>query len=135
MEGFPQIGVDNFLVVCHHIRCTFGDQITSIENGNAISNPKYRLDKIVQTTTYTYNAAGDLLEIYEQGQDAVRYLKRGFVYDGSGRLSEIRWRRNSKEEFNRMVYAYDQKGICSTVETFYPATEYRVLTKYIYAFY
>lgn len=105
------------------------------QNSNLTGESRYKLDKVTLTTTYTYNAAGDLLTVYEQSPSYPKFLKKSMTYDALGNLKEIKWRRNPNEEFNMMVYNYDSKGICATVETFYPATDYRVLTKYVYAYY
>jgi hypothetical protein len=56
-------------------------------------------------------------------------------YDAKGNLLRIKWRRKGTEEFNSITYQYDDRGLCSTAETHYPATKYRVLTKYVYETY
>jgi len=105
------------------------------QKSNLTGESRYKLEKITLSTTYTYNSAGDLLTVYEESPSYKKFLKKSMAYDSQGNLKEIKWRRNPDEEFNMMVYNYDNKGICVTVETFYPVTDYRVLTKYVYAYY
>ncbi len=105
------------------------------ENQKLKEEAKYRMDKIMLTTTYNYNNNGDLLEIYEEVPGSGKFLKRDFLYDSDGNLVEIKWRRKETDLYNRMTYTYDKNGICSTLDTYYPDTDYRVLTKYSYARY
>jgi hypothetical protein len=105
------------------------------EKKNLKEEAKYKLDKITLKTTYNYNSGGDLLEITEETPGSAKYVKKGFKYDASGNLIEIKWRRKGTEEFNTITYAYDAKGICATMVTNYPATSYKVLTKYTYEFF
>lgn len=105
------------------------------ENQKLKEEAKYRMDKIMLTTTYNYNKNGDLLETYEEVPGSGKFLKRNFLYNSEGNLVEIKWRRKENDQFNRMTYTYDKNGICSTVDTYYPDTDYRVLTKYSYAHY
>ena len=93
---------------------------------------RYKLNKITVRNTYNYSPAGKLCEITEESPGIPRYVKKSLTYDPSGNLTEIKWRRNGKEEFNRITYQYDQLRLCTTADTYYPATKYRVLTKYIY---
>jgi hypothetical protein len=102
------------------------------ENKKLKEEAKYSLDKITLKTYYNYNASGDLLEISDENPSSARFIKKTFSYDPNGRLVEIQWRRKDKEEFNRISYTYDPKGLCTTADTYYPATKYRVLTKYVY---
>lgn len=100
---------------------------------NLKEEAKYKQDKVTLKTTYSYGPSGKLLEINEENATTPRYLKKGFTYDARGNLTEIRWRRKPNEEFNTISYTYDQKGLCQSSETWYPATKYRVMTKYEYA--
>jgi hypothetical protein len=102
---------------------------------NLKEEAKYRLDVITLKTTYNYNPAGVLVEISEEAPGTARFVKKSLTYDSKGNLLEIKWRRKGNEEFNRISYQYDEKGLCATADTFYPATKYRVLTKYTYEYY
>jgi hypothetical protein len=101
-------------------------------NKNLKEEAKYKLDKITLKTCYNYNANGDLVEISEEVPETVKFIKKSYTYDTGGNLLEINWRRKGNEEFNRITYTYDNKGLCISADTWYPATKYRVLTRYTY---
>jgi hypothetical protein len=96
---------------------------------------KYKSDKITLKTTYNYNASGALTEIMEEAPGVGKFVKKNLSYNALGNLLEIKWRRKGTEEFNRITYQYDDRGLCSSADTYYPATKYRVLTKYTYEYY
>jgi hypothetical protein len=96
---------------------------------------KYKLNKISVRNTYNYDNTGALTEVLEEGPGIVRFVKKSMSYDSKGNLIEIKWRRNGSEEFNRIIYQYDERGLCTSADTFYPATKYRVLTKYNYEYF
>jgi len=102
---------------------------------NLKEEAKYKLDIITLKTTYNYNETGVLVEISEEAPNAAKFVKKSLSYDVSGNLIEIKWRRKSAEEFNRITYQYNDNGLCTTADTYYPATKYRVLTKYTYEYY
>jgi len=96
---------------------------------------KFRMNKMTVRNTYNYNSTGALNEITEEAPGLQKYVKKSLSYDPNGNLLEIKWRRNGSEDFNRISYTYDDKGLCTAADTFYPATKYRVLTKYTYEYY
>jgi hypothetical protein len=96
---------------------------------------KYKLNKITVRNTYNYSPSGALMEITEEASNIAKFVKKSMNYDAKGNLLEIKWRRNGAEDFNQITYQYDDKGLCITSDTFYPATKYRVLTKYTYEYY
>ncbi len=105
------------------------------EKKNLRSESKYKLNKMTLRTTYNYSPDGDLLEITEEGPEGGKYVKKSFAYGTRGLVAEIKWRRRSNEDFNSITHQYDARGICLQSITFYPATNYRALTKYSYEFY
>lgn len=102
---------------------------------NLKEEAKYKLDKMAVRNTYSYNNMGLLSEITEEAPGVAKFVKKSMAYDAKGNLLEIKWRRKGTEDFNKITYQYDSKGLCITAETLYPATKYRVLTKYIYEYY
>jgi len=96
---------------------------------------KYKLNKIMVRNTYNYNTSGSLVEITEEAPGVAKYVKKSMGFDTQGNLVEIKWRRNGSEEFNSITYKYDERGLCTSADTFYPSTKYRVLTKYSYEYY
>jgi hypothetical protein len=99
---------------------------------NLKEEAKYKLDKITLKTNYTYNNSGNLVEIAEESAGAPKFVKKTLTYDDKGNLIQIKWRRKGADEFNTISYNYDAKGLCISAETYYPATKYKVLTKYTY---
>jgi len=105
------------------------------ENKNLKEEAKYKLDKFTLRTTYNYNASGDLLDISEERPGTEKFLKKCLTYDAGNNLLEIKWRRKNNEDYNQITYTYDEKGICTSAITWYPATKYRVMTRYTYEYY
>jgi YD repeat-containing protein len=105
------------------------------ENKNLKEESKYKLDKITLKTLYNYNSAGNLVDISEESPGSPKFIKKIFTYDAQGNVLGIQWRRKGNEAFNKISYTFDSKGLCTTAETFYPATKYKVLTKYVYEVY
>lgn len=105
------------------------------EKKNLKEEAKYQLDKITLKTTYNYSPTGDLLEITEESPINPKFTKKSFSYDASANLQLIKWRRKGTEDFNTITYTIDAKGVCTTMDTNYPATKYRVLTKYTYEYF
>jgi hypothetical protein len=102
---------------------------------NLKEEAKYKLDKVTLKTIYSYNASGDLTEIMEEAAGSPRFVKKALAYDPNGNLLEIKWRRRGNEDYNSITYTWNDKGICTTADTFYPATKYRVLTRYSYEYF
>jgi hypothetical protein len=105
------------------------------DNKNLTEEAKYKLDKVTLKTCYIYNAKGDLVEINEENPGTAKFIKKSYTYDSLGNIREISWRRKGNEEFNSITYSYDAKGLCTSTNTWYPATKYKVLTKYTYETY
>lgn len=101
-------------------------------NNKVISEVKYRGDAFYYKLTYLYNSQNDLTNIDEENPNERRFLKKQFTYDPKGNLLEMTWRRNSKEAFSSRTYTYDEKNNCTQYETFYPGTNFKVLTKLTY---
>jgi hypothetical protein len=100
-----------------------------------VSEVKYRLEQFYYKLTYLYDSKSNLINIDEESINNKRYVKKSFGYDSSGNLIEMKWRRKPGEEFNQRNYSYDTKGLCTLVITFYPSTNFKVLTKYEYEFF
>ncbi len=105
------------------------------DNKKLTEEAKYKLDKVTLKTCYTYNESGDLTDISEENPGTAKFIKKSYTYDSMKNLKEISWRRKGNEEFNRITYSYDSRGLCSSTDTWYPATKYKVLTKYTYETY
>jgi|WetSurSiteA1Bulk_404760.scaffolds.fasta_scaffold01574_4 hypothetical protein len=102
---------------------------------NLKEEARYKFDKITLKTTYNYSVTGELLEVSEESPEVPRFVKKSLTYDANDNLVEIKWRRKGTEEFNRILYKYDDRGLCMSADTYYPATKYRVLTKYTYEYF
>ncbi len=104
-------------------------------DGNLISEVKYRGDNFYYKLTYLYNSQGELTNTDEENPNEGRYLKKQFFYDENRNLIEMRWRRNADEDFSVRTYRYDEDNICVQYETYYPVTKFRVLTKLNYDYF
>ena len=100
-----------------------------------ISEVKYRLGEFYYKLTYLYDSSGELINIDEENQENSRFIKKNFRYDDKGFLIEMSWRRKPEEEFSTRNYIYNDKGLCMQVLTYYPSTNFKILTKHEYEFY
>ena len=104
-------------------------------DGKVVSEVKYRGDNFYYKLAYLYNSKGELTNIDEENPNEGRYLKKQFFYDENDNLTEMKWRRNTSEDFSVRTYQYDEDNICSQFETYYPVTKFRVLTKLNYEYF
>ncbi len=104
-------------------------------DSRVISEVKYRSGNFYYKLTYLYNSRGELINTDEENLNDKRFVKKSFNYDVNGNLIEMKWRRKPGEEFSTREYIYDSKGLCTGVITYYPSTEFKVLTKYEYEFF
>ncbi len=125
------------------------EETTYSVNGKEIEKKEYKYNsssQILEETktqkgnfyyrnTYTYDSKGNLLSLYEQTLAKREYAKKIYSYDLFENLLEYKWRRNPDEKFNVKTYTYNIRGICLTEHTYYPGTNYELLSKYEYEFY
>jgi hypothetical protein len=103
--------------------------------GDIVKEEKYKDGKLFYRLTYEYDAKGEMLSVSEETATDAKYVKKKFSYDDQGRVTEYQWKRNSADEYNIKVFKYSDKGVCSEEHTYYPKTNYKLLTKYEYEFY
>lgn len=102
-------------------------------HNKVVSEVKYRGEVFYYKLTYLYNSKNDLTSIDEENTSEGRFQKKQYTYDTKGNLLEMKWRRNAKEEFSSRTYQYDENNNnCIQYVTFYPATNFKVLTKLTY---
>jgi hypothetical protein len=104
-------------------------------DNNLLDETKYRLDKFYYKVTYKYDSKGNITEIDEDNPNDGSYIKKMYKYDANGNLTEFSWRRKPSDEFSTKTFTYDKKDICTGVVTYYPATKFKVNTRYTYEFY
>ncbi len=102
---------------------------------NLVKEEKYRSGKFYYRISYTYDSNGRLLKVAEQNAGSSKFDKKVYTYNSSGQLTEYKWRRGSDDKFNVKQYTYDGKGLCISEYTYYPATDFKVLTKYTYEYF
>jgi hypothetical protein len=100
-----------------------------------ISEVKYLQGNFSYKLAYLYDTRGELINIDEENLENSRYIKKNFKYNDNGFLIEMNWRRKPDEDFNKRNYTYDGNGLCTQVLTYYPSTDFKILTKYEYEFY
>jgi hypothetical protein len=100
-----------------------------------ISEARYKGNKLISQTIYTYDTKGNLLSIVEDNPNIGKFEKKKFTYDTNSNLKQLLWRRRPSEKFNEKSYNYNQQGLCTDEITYYPGTKYKALTKYTYDFF
>lgn len=103
--------------------------------GKILKEEKFKDGKFFYRLSYEYDVNGELLSISEETATEAKYIKKKFKYDELGRVTEYQWKRNSADDYNIKVFKYSDKGVCSEEHTYYPKTNYKLLTKYDYEFY
>lgn len=97
-----------------------------------IEEEKTRNGKFYYRITYEYDTSERLTSVSEETLAKKKYVKKIYTYDLNGNLTEYKWRRNPDDEFNVKEYTYDSQGICTSVHTLYPQSNYELLTKFMY---
>ncbi|MBN2486662.1 MAG: hypothetical protein JXB34_11875 [Bacteroidales bacterium] len=103
--------------------------------GKITKEEKYKSGQLIYRQTYDYDSKNELLSISEENSNEAKYIKKLYKYDDLGRVIEYQWKRNSADDYNIKVFKYGDKGVCSEEHTYYPKTNYKLLTKYEYDFY
>jgi len=103
--------------------------------GKVVKEEKFKNGQFFYRILYVYDAKGELMSISEETATDAKYVKKKFNYDELGRVVEYQWKRNTADDYNIKVFKYGDKGVCSEEHTYYPKTNYKLLTKYEYEFY
>ena len=71
----------------------------------------------------------------KESKSKKKFVKKKFAYDDLGRIIEYQWKRRPDDEYNIKRFKYSNAGVCSEEHTYYPRTDYKLLTKYEYKYY
>lgn len=104
-------------------------------NGDISKEEKYKLGKLFYRIEYKYDANGDLLSISEESTSKKKFIKKKFAYDDLGRITEYHWKRRPDDDYNIKNFKYKDDGVCTEEHTYYPRTNYKLLTRYEYEFF
>ncbi len=96
---------------------------------------KYRGGELNYTTWYYYDGNNNLVKITEDSKSKGRYDKKLYKYDSQGRVIEYKWTRKPDQDYNVKTYTYGADGVCVEELTYYPRTNYKLLSKYSYTFF
>ncbi len=96
---------------------------------------KYRGGEKSYTIWYYYDAHNNLVKITEDSKSKGRYDKKLYKYDSQNRVTEYKWTRKPDQDYNIKTYTYGADGVCTEEQTFYPKTNYKMLSKYEYKFF
>ncbi len=111
------------------------NKIYEYDNTGLLRNEKkYRGDVQFYSIDYRYSSTGDLTEIIEDNPTDEKFIKKSYSYDGKNNIAEMKWRRGPEDDFSTKTYNYNKKGICTGVVTYFPSTDFKVITKYTYEF-
>lgn len=100
-----------------------------------VKEEKYKNNEFFYRITYEYNSVGSLLSIAEESPTKTKFIKKKFGYDDQERIVSYQWKRNPDDAYNIKKFKYDSQGVCNEEHTYYPRTNYKLLTKYEYVFY
>jgi hypothetical protein len=103
--------------------------------GLIIKEEKYHTGTLSYRHSYVYDAKGELVKLSEESTSSQKFDKKLYKYDSNGRIIEYKWTKKPGQDYNIKTYKYDAKGSCTEELTFYPATKYKLRSKYEYKFY
>lgn len=109
--------------------------LTYNSRGDVTREEKYKSGNFFYRINYEYDAKGELLNISEESKSKKKFVKKKFAYDDLGRIIEYQWKRRPDDEYNIKRFKYSDAGVCSEEHTYYPRTDYKLLTKYEYKYY
>ncbi len=104
-------------------------------SNNIVKEVKYKNGEFFLEITYEYDDHQNLLSVSEKNKIEDKFVKKKYAYDDQDRVTEYQWKRNPDDEYNIKAYKYGSKGVCEEVHTYYPKTDYKILTKYSYTYY
>jgi hypothetical protein len=102
---------------------------------NIVKEIKYKNGEFFQEITYDYDDNQNLLTVSEKTKTEDKFVKKMYAYDDKGRIVKYQWKRNPNDEYNIKAYKYSDKGVCGEVHTYYPKTDYKILTRYSYTYF
>jgi antitoxin component YwqK of YwqJK toxin-antitoxin module len=108
--------------------------LTYAGSGKPKTEEKHRGGKFNYKLTYYYNSNGDLVKLHEESPSKGNLDKKLYTYDAEGRIIEYKWKRKPDDKYNSKTYKYGSDGVCVEEFTFYPKTNYKLLSKYTYKF-
>jgi hypothetical protein len=103
--------------------------------GDIVKEEKYKNNALFYQLIFDYDSNGDLLSITEDAPSKDKFIKKKFGYDNLGRITEYHWKRRPDDEYNIKNFKYEDDGVCSEEHTYYPRTNYKLLTRYEYEFF
>ncbi len=103
--------------------------------GDIVKEEKYKNNILFYQLIFDYDSNGDLLSISEDAPTKDKFIKKKFGYDNLGRITEYHWKRRPDDEYNIKNFKYKDDGVCSEEHTYYPRTNYKLLTRYEYEFF
>lgn len=102
---------------------------------NIVKEVKYKNGEFFLEITYDYDDHQNLLTVSEKTKTEDKFVKKKYAYDDNSRIIKYEWKRNPDDEYNIKAYKYSDKGVCDEVHTYYPKTDYKILTRYSYTYY
>lgn len=104
-------------------------------SGNILKEEKYRNGEMFYRISYVYDTENNLMTVSEESKTEAKFVKKKYIYDSQNRIVEYQWKRSPDDEYNIKTFKYGDSGVCVEENTYYPKTEYKLLTKYEYEFY
>lgn len=104
-------------------------------NGDIVKEEKHKNGALFYRIVYEYDSKGNLLNISEESTSKKKFVKKKFGYDNLGRITEYYWKRRPDDDYNIKNFKYKDDGVCSEEHTYYPRTNYKLLTRYEYEFF
>jgi hypothetical protein len=104
-------------------------------NGDIVKEEKFKEGEMFYRIIYDYDSNNNLLTVSEESKAKSKFVKKKFSYDDKNRIIRYEWKRNPDDEYNIKTFKYESSPVCTEVHTFYPKTDYKLLTKYEYEFY
>ncbi len=103
--------------------------------GNITKEVKYKNGELFLEITYEYDEHQNLLTVSEKTKTETKFVKKKYSYDEKNRITEYQWKRDPDDEYNIKAYKYNTNEVCEEVHTYYPKTDYKILTRYTYSYY
>jgi hypothetical protein len=103
--------------------------------GNDIKEVEVLQGRPGPITSYIYDAAGRLVEVYYEEPGTAKYLKQSFQYTREGRLQEQQWRNSPTADLSYKKYSYDYRGRQISVDCYFASYKFKVLNRFSYEFF
>ena len=103
--------------------------------GKLVQESEYYSGELSHKLLYEYDSWGNVVRVIKEMPDGKKFIKHSFSYDKSDNLVKEKWYDGIPDDYSKKSYDYDQEENLTKVDSYYSAYQYKSLYKYTYEYY